>query len=95
MLNPRPDRLDHLLKAWADQARLQPAEAEAAYEAVLRKAATEAGIDAVIATAQPAAVAPWRAALEVANEVVRRARAPLWGSSWVPPLSGSISAEAG
>jgi hypothetical protein len=86
-LNPRPDRFDHLLKAWANQARLQPAEAQAAFEAVLRRAAINGDIDAVSITTELATIAPWKVALEVANEVVRRARVPLWGSSWIPPLS--------
>lgn len=88
MLRPGPDRLEVLLKAWADQARLQPGEAEAAYDAVLRRAATEApDIEAVSRqTGAPGATPAWKVALEVANDVVRRARTPLWGGSWAPPL---------
>ena len=84
-----PRHIDVLLKVWAAQARLQPAEAEAAYYAVLRRAATEA-LDLEAASKQavaPGATPAWKVALEVANEVVLCARTPLWGSSWVPPVS--------
>jgi hypothetical protein len=91
MLSGRPDHVDIVLKAWSDRARLQPDEAEAVCQAVLRRAAAEAlALEAVGKKAGvPTTVPPWKVALAVASEAVVRARSPLWGSSWVPPLRHS------
>ena len=94
MLSDRSDRADLLLRAWADQARLKPDESEAAYDAVLRRAATgTVAIEALGDVTGGAATAPsWKAALAVANQIVQRARSPLWGGSWTPPCAIAVPA---